>query len=515
MNKRITFDRFRDFWRRNPLVVIDSCSWLDLYRYAPEASKKILDNLQHEDVEERIWIPHQVYEEYFENKSTVISEAHKKFENVTKEVQVAISKANKTINTKFNRYGKFKFPEIHTLKNDLEQLLIQLEEKADGFKSIVSQDIEENRLVLKEDLVNSFISELKESGQLGERFSIIEKLKIYQEGEQRYKYQIPPGYKDIIKDADDKSKTKKFGDLLIWKELLIKASTDSVPFIFITDDEKEDWWKLNITNSHLGEKVEILEPREELLSEFAEVALVETDGLLMLTLQEFNSLISSLLNLYSETEVYVNEIELSPDEVVEEIINEKEWGVVLEDSLDLTASLIHDGELQDLTDEILVDVEILEFLKPEFSDLYADNEEDEDGVLISIEGNFRSKLIVNIQTALSSEYREWVKAYLEILGNINIDFKITYDEETESIKRVDESISIGGFEILEAIFVDDLEEYLANACIVCEKRPGEYQTNSGDPVCKHCLNDFDVCTACGNLFEYGELGSSKCSECDD
>jgi hypothetical protein len=77
------------------------------------------------------------------------------------------------------------------------------------------------------------------------------------DGEDRYSKKIPPGYKDQKKDAGEYD---KFGDLIIWKDMISKAKADKRPVIFISDDAKEDWWWI-----HRGRKIG---PRPELIEEF-------------------------------------------------------------------------------------------------------------------------------------------------------------------------------------------------------------------------------------------------------
>ena len=60
-----------------------------------------------------------------------------------------------------------------------------------------------------------------------------------EEGQGRYKKEIPPGFKD----AKDKDGVRKYGDLIIWKEMLKFALKQSKNIIFITDDVKADWWE--------------------------------------------------------------------------------------------------------------------------------------------------------------------------------------------------------------------------------------------------------------------------------
>jgi hypothetical protein len=351
MSNLISFEEFKELWEADPIIIIDSCSLLDLYRYAPNASKKILENLK--SIQENIWLPSHVLHEFLENKENVISKEFKKYENASSEVNKAIRKAESTIATKFNRYGKFKYPQINEFRKDLEELTSSLKEKAKGFKDAVATEIEENKAILRSDEVHSFTQTLNESNQIGLSFTLPEKIEIYREGELRYSHLIPPGYEDEDKDKEDPTKTKKYGDLIIWKELLRKASQVDKPFILITDDEKEDWWNLKKHNSHLGSRSELLGPRSELISEFDARSVGEENKFLMLTLPDLNKYIS-LINEVNSKEVYLDYLELNPEEEVWDIVDKRNWSNILNESDQMVTSLIHDGELQDLLGEVLM-----------------------------------------------------------------------------------------------------------------------------------------------------------------
>jgi hypothetical protein len=74
--------------------------------------------------------------------------------------------------------------------------------------------------------------------------------------QKRCEQKIPPGYKDY-KSTNPKN---SFGDILIWFQLLDKASQDKKPIIFITGDSKEDWWS-TFEGKTIG-------PRPKLIQEF-------------------------------------------------------------------------------------------------------------------------------------------------------------------------------------------------------------------------------------------------------
>lgn len=80
---------------------------------------------------------------------------------------------------------------------------------------------------------------------------------IHKEGNDRYAKKIPPGFEDAKKAAEGGD---KFGDLVIWMEMIEKAKADKRPIIFVTDDGKSDWWHI-----HRGKKVG---PHPALVEEF-------------------------------------------------------------------------------------------------------------------------------------------------------------------------------------------------------------------------------------------------------
>lgn len=79
---------------------------------------------------------------------------------------------------------------------------------------------------------------------------------VLSEGPRQYRQRVPPGYADL----KDKEGFNVFGDLVSWKQILEYAQSRSVNLIFLTDDQKEDWW-LQVRGNTLG-------PRPELVEEF-------------------------------------------------------------------------------------------------------------------------------------------------------------------------------------------------------------------------------------------------------
>jgi hypothetical protein len=78
------------------------------------------------------------------------------------------------------------------------------------------------------------------------------------EAKKRFDNEIPPGYKDITEKKGD----RRYGDYLIWRQLIDYAGDLKLPLIFVTSELKEDWWE-RASGKTIG-------PRQELLKEYFE-----------------------------------------------------------------------------------------------------------------------------------------------------------------------------------------------------------------------------------------------------
>ncbi len=111
---------------------------------------------------------------------------------------------------------------------------------------------------MKNDPIYEQLSSLFE-GKITESFSNEQLREIYSEGENRYKLKIPPGYED----EKTKEGNKKFGDLILWKQILLKAKELKKDVILINDERKTDWWWKIKDGRNMG-------PRQELVQEMKE-----------------------------------------------------------------------------------------------------------------------------------------------------------------------------------------------------------------------------------------------------
>lgn len=211
-------DAFYDKLFKEAIIVLDTNILLDFYRVSPDTSKELIKIIN--KLGKRIWIPYQVAYEYHKDLFSVVEGQIKKYE----EAATAIETISKTFIEK--RSHPF-------LTNDL------YEKASATFKELLqfydNQRDELENIIMKKSLKDKICKLFEQN--VGERFTSNELEEIYKEGDDRYLRQIPPGYMDKNKQGKE-----KYGDLIVWKEILKKSKKESKSILLVTDDTKDDWY---------------------------------------------------------------------------------------------------------------------------------------------------------------------------------------------------------------------------------------------------------------------------------
>lgn len=223
-----------DLWNIATFV-FDTNVFLNLYRYSNKTREQLIKSFRW--LKARIWMPYQVASEFCKDRYSVIDEANRRFDTIGVEADRLIDSWKKELRLDSN-------------DSDVEELNKYL-------RDWIAKKRDNNYLTFSatDDKVFSVLLDLFD-GKVGKPFSFEEKVNIEQEGEKRYASKMPPGYKDKRKDEN------RFGDLCIWKEIIGYAKSQKVDIIFVTHDQKEDWW-----NTSSGKTIG---PRVELRKEFYE-----------------------------------------------------------------------------------------------------------------------------------------------------------------------------------------------------------------------------------------------------
>lgn len=238
-------DEIKRIWNEGVLTV-DTNVLLDLYRYHEDTREELLAAIN--AFEKRAWISHQVAEEFFRNRNSVILSANSAFNDAEKNIsEVKKSTEEPLKKIKSNRI----------IPDDLEDKLEKAIEAA--IESAISevQEIREKHPDYREsDPILDNICNLFDSN-VGPSFSKEELPDILKEAKRRKDSKIPPGYKDSSKDG-----IKPYGDYMIWRQVMNYIKEAGKPLIFVTSEQKEDWWE-KASGKTVG-------PLYELLKEFFE-----------------------------------------------------------------------------------------------------------------------------------------------------------------------------------------------------------------------------------------------------
>lgn len=234
----------KDLWAKC-IFVFDANILLNLYRYSEETKTTFLQIL--ELLKERTWIPYQVAHEFIENRLKVIDEQQEKYTTTLTEVATLS--------------GKLEHPRQHPFVS--KSVMSRVERSLQSLKAELEANKEAHVRRIHDDDIKEQLSSIF-NNRVGSRLSDDLLEEIIKEGEKRYAEKIPPGYADNKKSSGENfltARCRPYGDLIVWKSLLEKCKTESVPAIFVTDDGKEDWW-LRFKGKTLG-------PRPELIQEFS------------------------------------------------------------------------------------------------------------------------------------------------------------------------------------------------------------------------------------------------------
>ena len=257
---------FQKIWKEG-LFIFDSNVLLDLYRLPESAKNDLLTVLRNENFNNRIWIGFQVIMEFLNNRLTVIGDQKNMFSKIKILTEKLITEIDDLSTTYKTEIEKIKLTQRHSLINPEEYITTDnLKKTTDVYITFLKhlEDLESKQNdvndtdEIKELIINIF------NNKIGESFDKHNLDLIYKDGTKRYESKIPPGFMDIKKEGsyffEDKEYVRKFGDLILWKEI-IKLSIDKKLkyVVLVTGDVKEDWWE-----EKRGKKIGA---RKELLNE--------------------------------------------------------------------------------------------------------------------------------------------------------------------------------------------------------------------------------------------------------
>lgn len=235
-------EEIEEVWK-NGIISVDANILLNFYRYTEKTREEFFSALA--KCEDQLWLTHQAGEEFFKNRRNLFKSLKSSYNETQKFVSNKIDELKSYI-------GGMNHPLIESapLNDILDDCLSQIKEHLDQLAN-KHPDYTENDDVLDR-IINLF------DKKIGEPYSKEQLGKIYAEGKKRYDEKVPPGYCDSKKKEENTSNC--YGDLVLWMQLIDKATLEKKALIFVTDDNKEDWWT--------KEKGISISARKELIKEF-------------------------------------------------------------------------------------------------------------------------------------------------------------------------------------------------------------------------------------------------------
>lgn len=230
-------------------VVLDANILLNFYRCSKDTSDDVFNIL--EAIKDKLWIPYQVAWEYFNNRRNVFHENWN--------AAITIKDSFKTYIDRFYQDDKVKKllarnPFINT--DELKEVISQCIDEVNTVLSKYEQNVTD--FTFNDEILDK-ITKLLDS-KVGDDLPEQALLDIYKEGKKRYELRFPPGYKDDTQDKRSQGERHVYGDLINWQMIINKANEDGKNIVFVSGDQKEDWW--DVWN---GAKIR---PRTELIKEF-------------------------------------------------------------------------------------------------------------------------------------------------------------------------------------------------------------------------------------------------------
>lgn len=225
------------------ILTVDANVLLDLYRFHASTRDSLLECLV--SFSGRLWLSHQAAEEFFTNRAKVIVDSKRAFANAAKALatlRAALSTADSTL-----RSTRILPDEVaSTLQSSLSLSISTAEQQVEN----ASQEYPD---FLSEDPVLTRLCKLFDDA-IGDPFPLEVREEIRKEAERRVNTKVPPGYLDC-----DKGEESSYGDFFVWRQVLDHAKQAKSSVIFVTSEQKEDWWE-RYSGKTIG-------PRSELLKE--------------------------------------------------------------------------------------------------------------------------------------------------------------------------------------------------------------------------------------------------------
>ena len=226
------------------IIAFDASALLDLYRITPDTREEFFTVL--EQTKERVWLPHQAGLEYYDNRAEVVRTGEASFGQIAQLAKDAANEFRKRLDV----YRQYRWI-------DADRWAALVDKAATDIGDALGREPHPLQDYLNADPIEQRLNALFHD-KVGKPF--VDMHEIYDRADRRVQLSVPPGFADIASKKD----FHKYGDVVLWFQLLDFARTEHKNIVLVTSDAKKDWW--------LRENGKTLGPRSELVQEMYAVA---------------------------------------------------------------------------------------------------------------------------------------------------------------------------------------------------------------------------------------------------
>lgn len=241
--------------------VFDTNILLNIYYYNSDGKKIFFQLLK--SLDNRAWLPFHVALEYQRNRLKIINECYESNQKIIKRIEslstkmdfdeTSFDKIQENFKDFFNKNNGFhdKFKDFKDLYKNI------LSESQSKFKDISKPILDEIKRINSDqisinshDHVRDRLDNIFKEDRLGVcLFKDESDLNTFnKDAEKRFSNQLPPGYADEKEKGEDffmfqnYKYFNKFGDLIVFKEIIKHAKDNELEnIVFISEEKKEDW----------------------------------------------------------------------------------------------------------------------------------------------------------------------------------------------------------------------------------------------------------------------------------
>ena len=216
----------------------DASALLDLYRLTPETREQFFTVL--ERAKERLWLPNQAGMEYYDNRPEVIRTGMASSGKIAQFAKDAANEFRKSLDV----YRQYRWIEADRWAGFFDKAATEI-------SNLLGREFNPLCDYLRADPVEQRLTELFHE-RVGKPF--VDMHEVYARADKRLQLSVPPGFADVASKKD----FHKYGDVVLWFQLLDFAKTEHRNIIFITSDAKKDWWLLG-SGKTVGPRPELVQ----------------------------------------------------------------------------------------------------------------------------------------------------------------------------------------------------------------------------------------------------------------